>query len=351
MSGETFKAAILGASGYTGAELVRLLKDHPSILIEAMTADRFAGQELKSLFPHLASLKLPTMQKIDSVDFANIDVIFCCLPHGLTQDTISSLLKRFPNVKVVDLSADFRLVDAQVYETTYGGPHKAQELQKEAVYGLTEWERSSVSKARLVANPGCYTTTCQLPLIPLLKDALIQTEDIIVDAASGISGAGRAVKENLLLSEHDGNFSAYGVGNHRHGPEIDQVLSAASGVPITVSFTPHLLPFPRGILATTYIKLSPGKTIEDVRRSLDAAYNEEFFVHMLPVGKSPELKNVRGTNFCHIGVFEDRVPGKVILVSALDNLMKGASGQALQNMNLMLGLEETLGLDRLALVP
>ncbi len=351
MSSKGFKAAILGASGYTGAELVRLLHDHSRLSIEAMTADRYAGQELRALFPHLASLALPTMQKIEEVDFSAIDVVFCCLPHGLTQDTISELFQKYPAIKVVDLSADFRLENADVYEATYGGPHKAQELQKEAVYGLTEWARPEVSSARLVANPGCYTTTCQLPLIPLLKARLIQSTDIVIDAASGISGAGRAVKEHLLLSEHDGNFSAYGIGNHRHGPEIDQVLSNAAGSSIIVSFTPHLLPFPRGILATSYAKLADGKSVNDVRGALDQAYADEFFVHILQEGKSPELKNVRGTNFCQIGVFEDRVPGKVILVSALDNLMKGASGQALQNMNLMLGLPETMGLDRLALVP
>ena len=351
MSATSFKAAILGASGYTGAELVRLLHSHCAISIQALTADRFAGQELKSLFPHLATLNLPVMRKIEETDFSEIDVVFCCLPHGLTQDTISSLFDNYPDIKVVDLSADFRLSDPDVYEVTYGGPHKALKLQEEAVYGLTEWARDQVASARLVANPGCYTTTCQLPLVPLLKQGLISSDDIIVDAASGISGAGRAAKEHLMLSEHDGNFSAYGIGVHRHGPEIDQVLSGAAGQEVKVSFTPHLLPFSRGILATSYVKLAFRKTIDDIRTCLSQVYEKETFVNVLPEGQSPELKNVRGTNFCLIGVFADRVPGKIILVSALDNLMKGASGQALQNMNIMLGLEENMGLDCLALVP
>jgi N-acetyl-gamma-glutamyl-phosphate reductase len=272
------------------------------------------------------------------------------LPHGTTQKVIADLLAKAPATKVVDLSADFRLADPAAYAHWYGHAHAATELQKEAVYGLTEIYRDEVKKVRLVANPGCYTTCSELPLIPLLKAKAINPDEIVIDAKSGMTGAGRAAKEEMLFSEVSEGFHAYGVGHHRHMAELDQEFSKAAGREVVVTFTPHLVPLNRGILSTIYVrdlKASP----EDMHAVLAKAYASEPFVHVLPFGKLPQTRHVRGSNMTFIGVTNDRIPGRAIIVSVLDNLTKGASGQAVQNMNVMLGFPEATGVDQIAMFP
>jgi N-acetyl-gamma-glutamyl-phosphate reductase len=346
------KVGVLGASGYTGSELVRLLLRHPRVEIGLLTADRKANQEMRDVFPQFAPFALPRLVAIDGLDWAGagLDMIFCALPHGTTQKVIKSIFAAAPASKVVDLSADFRL-DAAAYATWYGHDHQAPDLQKQAVYGLAEIYRREIKHAHLVANPGCYTTCAQLPLVPLIKGKAIDLEEIVIDAKSGMTGAGRAAKEDMLFSEVAEGFHAYGVGHHRHMAELDQEFSKAAGRPVTVTFTPHLVPMNRGILSTIYVRGRRGKTAEDLHALLSNAYAKHAFVHVLPLGEMPETRHVRGSNMTFIGVAKDRVPGRAILVCALDNLVKGASGQAVQNMNLMLGYPETMGLEQVALFP
>ncbi|HEY4134731.1 MAG TPA: N-acetyl-gamma-glutamyl-phosphate reductase [Alphaproteobacteria bacterium] len=344
----TINTAILGASGYTGAELLRLLARHPNARVKALTAERRAGAAVGEVFPHLGNLDLPKMVKIADVDFSGIDVAFCALPHGLTQEVVAALP---PHLKIVDLSADFRLHDVATYAKWYGHEHLAPKLQEEAVYGITELARDAVAKARLVANPGCYPTSAQLPLIPLLEAGLIEADDIIIDAKSGVTGAGREAKEANLFAEVTEGIHAYGVGGHRHAPEIEQGLSDATGKPIIVNFTAHLMPMSRGILSSIYVKLAKGATADDLRAALAKRYAAEPFVHVMPAGSSPATRHVRGSNHCRMAVFADRVPGRAILVSVIDNLVKGASGQAVQNFNVMTGLPETTALEQEAMFP
>jgi N-acetyl-gamma-glutamyl-phosphate reductase len=342
------RIAILGASGYTGAELLRLLAHHPHASVVALTADRQAGKEIGAIFPHLRIRDLPRLQRIEEVDWDGIDLVFCCLPHGTTQEVIAGLPK---HLRILDLSADFRLADPARYEEWYGHPHRAVGLQGDAVYGLTEIMRAAISNARLVAVPGCYPTGAQLPLIPLVRAAVIDADDIVIDAKSGVTGAGRGLKETSLFAEVSEGIAAYGIASHRHMPEIEQGLSHAAGRPIRVSFTPHLMPINRGILSTIYVKTAAGATIADLRRTLEDAYRGERFVRVLPEGAVPATHHVRGSNLCLIGLAQDRLSGRAILVSAIDNLVKGASGQAVQDMNVMLGLDEGLGLEQEPLFP
>ena len=347
------RIGILGASGYTGAELVRLLLGHPRVEIALLTADRRAGQAMADVFPQFAGAELPRLVALDEVDWAGagFDLVFCALPHGTTQTVIKQLLAAAPETKVVDLSADFRLADLAAYARWYGHAHQAPELQEEAVYGLTEIYRRQVKKARLVANPGCYTTTAELPLIPLIKARAIDTGRIVIDSKSGVSGAGRAAKEANLFTEASEGIHAYGVGHHRHMAELDQELSRAAGKEVTVSFTPHLVPMNRGILATIYVETRRKLGAEDLHAILQEAYAREYFVHVMPFGQVPQTRHVRGTNYVQIGVARDRGEGRAIICSVLDNLTKGASGQAVQNMNLMLGFPETLALEGRAVFP
>jgi N-acetyl-gamma-glutamyl-phosphate reductase len=350
---KTANIAILGASGYTGTELVRLLLRHPRVTIAALTADRRAGKEMRDVFAHFAPYDLPRLISVDDIDWANagIDLAFCALPHGTTQTVIDTLLKAAPQTKIVDLSADFRLADTAAYATWYGHAHHAPALQGEAVYGLTEVYRREVRKARLVANPGCYTTCAQLPLVPLLKKRAIDPDEIVIDAKSGMTGAGRSAKEEMLFSEVSEGFHAYGVGKHRHMAELDQEFSKAAGRDVVVSFTPHLVPMNRGILSTIYVRGKRGRTAQELHAILDETYAKEGFVHVLPFGQTPQTRHVRGSNMTFIGVAADRQEGRAIIVSALDNLVKGASGQAIQNMNVMLGFPEDAGIAQIALFP
>jgi len=346
------KIGVLGASGYTGAELVRLLLRHPHVDIGLLTADRRAGKPMAEVFPQFAPFDLPTLQALDAVDWPALalDLVFCALPHGTTQEVISDLLKRAPAMKIVDLSADFRIADPAAYARWYGHPHGAVELQKKAVYGLTEIYRDKIKGAQLVANPGCYTTCAELALIPLLRGKAIDPDAIVIDAKSGMTGAGRAPREEMLFSEVSEGFHAYGVGNHRHMAELDQEFSLAAGRDVIASFTPHLVPMNRGIFSTIYVR-GPKAAPEDLHAVLAKAYAGEPFVYVLPFGKLPQSRHVRGSNMTFMGVTADRASGRAIIVSTLDNLTKGASGQAVQNMNLMLGFPETAGLEQVAMFP
>lgn len=344
----SIRVAILGASGYTGAELARLLARHPEMRMTVLTADRKAGQTMGDVFPHLAGMDLPRLVTIEEADWSQVDGVFCALPHGTTQEVIAALPR---DLKVVDLSADFRLFDVAQYAEWYGHEHAAPDLQKEAVYGMTELARDAVRSARLVANPGCYPTVVQLPLAPLLAAGLIEADDIIIDAKSGVSGAGRAAKEGTLHCEVSEGIHAYGVASHRHLPEIEQCLGNIIKRPLRVSFTPHLMPMNRGMQATTYVRLAKGASVADLRAELEKAYGDEQFVRVLGEGLVPATRHVRGSNNCLINVFADRPAGRAILISVIDNLVKGASGQALQNLNLMFGLPEEMGLEQQAIFP
>jgi N-acetyl-gamma-glutamyl-phosphate reductase len=361
---KTISTVILGASGYTGAELLRLLQNHPAFRIVALTGDSQAGKPIEAVYPHLRGRNLPALVKHTQVDFSTIQLVFCCLPHGTTQEIIASLPA---HVRIVDLSADFRLQDAAAYEEWYGHPHRALELQKSAVYGLTELNRERIQTSRLVANPGCYPTSILLPMMPLVEASLIDAHSIIANSLSGISGAGRAAKQEMLFTELDGGVSAYGIGRHRHVAEIEQELNRTAGsvAPplggsqialrdlvggIKISFTPHLVPMTRGMLSTIHATLAAGVTVEDVRAHLSNHYTNEPFVTVLESG-SASTHQVRGTNQCVISAHAGRLPGELILVSVIDNLVKGASGQALQNANLMFGLPETTNLELTAVFP
>ncbi len=345
---QRIRTAILGASGYTGAELLRLLPRHPNVEIAVVTGDTQAGQPIGAVFPHLAPAGLPDLVSVDQVDFGSIDMVFCCLPHGTTQEIIASLPER---VHIVDLSADFRLYDTATYAEWYGHEHRAPELQKQAVYGLSEHARSEISMARLVANPGCYPTCTLLPLLPLLEHGMIGADELIIDAKSGVTGAGRSPKRGLLYSEVSEGMAPYSVGGHRHIPEIEQALSMAAGHPVTVNFTPHLIPMRRGMIATIYTRCTEGNSASTLHSMLADTYRHEPFVQVLPSGQTPSTHAVRGVNACQIGVFPGRREGDVIIVSAIDNLMKGASGQAVQNMNIMYGWPETTALEDVAVFP
>jgi len=347
------KIGVLGASGYTGSELVRMLLRHPRAEIVLLTAERSAGKDMRDVFPQFSPFQLPALVALDGLDWAalGLDLVFCALPHATTQKVLQDLLVKSPSTKVVDLSADFRLADTAAYAKWYGHEHHAPDLQKEAVYGLAEIHRRAIRQARLVANPGCYTTCAQLPLIPLIKSKAIDLDEIVVDAKSGMTGAGRAAKEAMLFSEVSEGFNAYGVGHHRHMAELDQEFSLAAGRAVTVTFTPHLVPMNRGILSTIYVRGKRGRTAEDLHAILLKFYAKEPFVHVLPFGQTPQTRHVRGSNMTFIGVAKDRVAGRAIVISALDNLVKGASGQAIQNMNLVMGYPETMGIDQVALFP
>ncbi|MEP3055069.1 N-acetyl-gamma-glutamyl-phosphate reductase [Ascidiaceihabitans sp.] len=341
----THSIAILGASGYTGAELIRLIDGHSAMRIKALGAYSKAGQSIAQVFPHLRHLDLPDMVSFDKIDWSGIDLCFCALPHKTSQEVIRDLPK---TLKIVDLSADFRLRDPEAYAAWYGNPHSALEMQGEAVYGLTEFYRDEIRAARLVAGTGCNAATGQFALRPLIAAGVIDLDEIILDLKCAVSGAGRALKENLLHAELSEGYHAYAVGGtHRHLGEFDQEFTALAGRPVHVQFTPHLVPANRGILATTYVK-GDAQTIYD---TLAQAYVNEPFIEVLPMGEAPSTRHIRGSNFCHIGVIKDRIDGRAIVVAALDNLTKGSSGQALQNANLMLGVDETEGLMMAPLFP
>ena len=334
----TYTVAILGASGYTGAELVRLIATHPELKIGALSADRKAGLQMAEVFPHLRHMDLPPLVRVEEIDFREIDLCFCALPHGLSQALVATLPE---TVKVVDLGADFRLSDPAEYKKWYGLDHAAPELQKTAVYGLSEFFRDQIKNARLVAGTGCNAATVQFALRPLIENDVIDLDDIICDLKNGPSGAGRSLKENMLFTERSIDTRGYAFGGtHRHLGEFDEQFSKIAGRKVEIQFTPHLVPNSRGIVASCYLK-GDAATVHQV---LSDAYADEPFIVVLPFGSQPGSGDVMASNFCHIGVTGDRISGRTLVTATLDNLCKGSSGQALQNANLMLGLDETTGL-------
>ena len=344
------KVGVVGASGYTGADAVRLLARHPNVEIAALTANAHAGRPMTDVFPHFFMLDLPQLVKWEEVDWTELDAVFCGLPHGTTHEIIAAILAANPAIKVLDMSADFRLRDMDHYARWYGHEHRAPGLQGEAVYGLTELYRESIAAARLVACPGCYPTAALLALVPIVKAKLIDVNDIVIDAKSCVTGAGRGLKQNTLFSEAGEGLSPYAVGTHRHSPEIEQEIGVAAGGPVTLNFTPHLIPMSRGELCTCYVKLD-GATADDLRAALETAYRNEPFVHVASNGVVPQTQNVRGSNYVQIAVLADRIENRAIVISVLDNLVKGSAGQAIQNMNVMFGWPETAGIAQIALFP
>jgi N-acetyl-gamma-glutamyl-phosphate reductase len=342
------RIGILGASGYTGADLIRLAACHPNIEIGVLAASAHAGKPLAEVFPHFAFLAAPDLIKAEDADWDGCDVVFSGLPHGAAQDLIKALPR---DLRVIDMSADFRLRDPATYRQWYGREHGATELLAGAVYGLTEHYGDLIAHARLVACPGCYPTAALLALLPLVSGKLIDPGEIIIDAKSGTTGAGRSPKQNLLLAEAGEGLSPYAIAGHRHAPEIEQEIGLAAGRPVTINFTPHLIPMSRGELVTCYVRMQDAASADDLRAALDAAYRDKPFVNVAAPGIIPATQNVRGSNYCQIGVFADRIPGRAIVIGVIDNLVKGSAGQALQNFNLMFGLPETTGLRQLPLFP
>lgn len=342
--------AIVGASGYTGLELIRLLHCHPEVAVTCLTSEQSAGKPISEVFPTLRGRCDIVLENLEPVRISEkADIIFTALPHKAAMEVVPTFLKL--GKRVIDLSADYRLSDPAVYGEWYE-PHINPAGLKKAVYGLPEIRRAKIKGAKLVANPGCYPTSIILGLAPLLKKGLIELSSIIADSASGVTGAGRSAKVDSLYCEVNEGYKAYGVGGaHRHTPEIEQELSLLAGDPLKITFTPHLLPMDRGILSTIYA--SPKKKIST--EILVALYREfyagEPFVRVLAEGNLPSTAFVRGSNFCDIAPLVDPRTGRIIVVSAIDNLVKGASGQAVQNMNLVCGFPETMGLDGLALFP
>jgi N-acetyl-gamma-glutamyl-phosphate reductase len=334
------KVAVVGATGYTGRELVEILIRHQYVRPHYLTSESYAGQKFSDVYPRFRGLCDLPLEKPDNDRLAECDFIFAALPHGTSMKMVPGLLNT--GRPVVDLSGDFRLQDPGLYPVWYGYEHCHPEYLKQAVYGLPESNREKIKDARLVANPGCYPTAVQLPLAPLLAAGVAEAEDIIIDAKSGVSGAGRAARQPYHFPECTENFKAYKITGHQHIPEIEQGLAAAAGRQLKVVFTPHLVPMVRGILATIYLKIKARIAEEKIWDTFREYYDSEPFIRLLE--DLPETKHVSGTNYCDIAFRLDKRSCRLIVVSAIDNLVKGAAGQAVQNMNLMLGLPETAGL-------
>jgi len=341
--GKGHRVAIIGASGYTGEELVKLLLRHPAVELAAVTSRQNAGKALADVIPAvrgLTDLKFSAAD-IETVLKAKPEIVFMALPHGVSAEFVGPLLEK--NVTVIDLSADFRLKSAKAYEEFYGAKHAAPQLLAHAVYGLPELHREKIKKAKLIASPGCYPTSILLAAWPAIKNGLVKTTGMVADSLSGVSGAGRKAEVDLLFVECAGSAKAYGIPKHRHLSEIEQELSSMAGDSVTISFTPHLIPVSRGILTTLYLDLAKKLSQADAQKIYEKAYESETFVRVL--GETlPELKNVVGTNFCDVAVRVDPRMNRLVVISAEDNLLKGAGGQAVQSMNLVLGLPETTGL-------
>lgn len=345
----TIKAAIFGASGYTGQELTRILSGHPQVELVAVTSRRFAGKAVSDVFPSLCGLTSLKYEDATPERIAGLcDVAFLALPHGVSMDIAPAFVKA--GKKVIDLSADYRIRDLPTYEKWYA-KHKSAVLLADAVYGLPELYRSTIETSSLIANPGCYPTSIILGLAPALKNGLVDPSTIIADSASGVSGAGRDPLIGSLFCEVDGGFKAYKVGNHRHTPEIEQELAYLAGEAFAVTFTPHLLPVKRGILSTLYATLKKEISVGELRELYASFYHAEAFVRVCPEGVYPNVSSVAGSNYCDIGVAVDLRTRRIIVLSAIDNLIKGAAGQAVQNMNIMCSLPEDSGLKTAPLYP
>jgi len=347
---EKIKVAICGGSGYTGIELLRILSGHPQVIVKAVTSEKSAGKSVGTLFPHLHKYSNLIYEPLDKTGLLKkADLFFLALPHGASQEAVNFFFSK--GKRVIDLSADYRLSDPIVYEEWYGLPHKYPATLKKAVFGLPEIHRRNIRKAKLVANPGCYPTSAILGLLPAIKVRLIDVSSLIIDSKSGTTGAGRKADLAVSFCEVNEGFKAYAVGTHRHIPEIEQELSLAAGKDVTVNFTPHLLPVDRGILTTTYARLEKKIDAGMVEKIYRDTYKKEPFVRVLAHGLYPNIKNVKGTNYCDIGLKLNERTNTLIVITAIDNLVKGASGQAVQNMNIMLDVDETLALDTPAVFP
>ncbi len=343
------RVGIFGASGYTGQELLRILLRHGKVRVEAVTSRRFAGRPVRDVYPSFTGLTELSFTDLEPRQLAeSVDIVFLAVPHGVAMDFAASFLET--GRRLIDLSADFRLRDAACYGQWYG-KHRAEHVLREAVYGLPELYREKIRGARFVANPGCYPTSVILGMAPLLKGNFVDPGSIIADSKSGVSGAGREPQVGSLFCEVDGGFKAYKIAGHRHTPEIEQELSVLAGRDIRITFTPHLLPLNRGILSTIYASLAKDADAGAVLSAYRTFYREEPFVRVYPAGSFPNVSSVRGSNYCDIGVAVDKRTGRSIVVAAIDNLFKGASGQAVQNMNLMCGFPEATGLDICPLFP
>ncbi|BCJ87897.1 N-acetyl-gamma-glutamyl-phosphate reductase [Effusibacillus dendaii] len=343
------RTAIIGASGYTGIELLRLLHRHPQAEVTMVTGDSTAGKQITEVYPHLQEIYQQTVEAVDPQRIAEqADIAFLAMPSGHATEIVPALLTN--GIRVIDLGGDLRL-PADLYRTWYGKNPVPADVQQQAVYGLSEWFCDEIQNARLIANPGCYPTATLLALLPLVKAGAIEPDSIIVDAKSGVSGAGRGVALGSLFSEVNENFKAYKVNQHQHTPEIEQQLARVAGEQITVTFTPHLVPMTRGILATCYGKVKEGWTQRRLMDLYTDVYAGKSFVRIRPFGNYPQTKEVTGSNFCDIGLSLDERTGRLTVLSAIDNLVKGASGQAVQNLNIMTGMPETEGLLSVPMYP
>ncbi|MEN2983541.1 MAG: N-acetyl-gamma-glutamyl-phosphate reductase [Dictyoglomaceae bacterium] len=343
------KVSVLGSTGYTGVELVRILKSHPKVDIIFLTSQSYVGKPFSEVYPHFYGLLdyICEEEKTEEI-VEKSDCIFTALPHGHAMNIAKEVFEK--DKVIIDLGADFRIKDPQIYEEWYKIEHTAKELLPHAVYGLPEVYRDKIKKSKIIANPGCYPTSIVLALYPLLKENLIE-ENIIIDSKSGVSGAGRSLSLNTHFCEVNENIKAYNILNHRHVPEIEQELSNIAKKEIKISFTPHLIPINRGILSTIYGKLKKKASYEEILEIYKSFYKNERFIRILPKEILPNTKNVLGTNFCDIGFAIDKRTDRIIIVSVIDNLIKGASGQAVQNMNIIFGFEEDEGLKNISFYP
>ncbi len=344
------KAGIIGATGYAGGELVRILTAHKEVKVVWYGSKSYIDRKYSSVYRNMFKV-IEDICLDDNIEelASQVDVIFTATPQGYLASLLSEAI--LSKVKIIDLSADFRIKDVSVYEKWYNIEHKSPEYIEEAVYGLCEVNREQIKSARLIANPGCYTTCSILTILPLLKAGLIRPESIIVDAKSGTSGAGRGAKVDNLFCEVNENIKAYAVASHRHTPEIEEQLGYAAGEKIVINFTPHLIPMNRGILVTAYADLKEDVGYEVIRKAYETCYKQEVFVRLLEEGQCPETKWVEGSNYIDLNVVKDERTGRVIMMGAIDNLMKGAAGQAVQNMNLMFGINEHEGLELIPMFP
>ncbi len=344
------KAGVIGATGYAGNELVRLLMQHPEVELKTVTSQRYIGKEFSEVYEGYREIN-PLICEEEAIEkmAEECDVVFLALPHGVAAKKVTKEILQ--KTVIIDFGADFRLQDVEDYEKWYGLQHEGQELLKQAVYGLCEVNREKIKKARLIANPGCYTTCSILSLLPLTAEHLVDNKSMIIDAKSGVSGAGRGLVTGSLYCEVNENIKAYKIASHRHTPEIEEQLSYAAGEKITLSFTPHLTPMNRGILATCYASLKEGVTEQDVRKAYEKWYGKEYFVRVTKEGIFPETRWVKGSNFVDIGFTVDERTKRIIVIGAIDNLVKGAAGQAVQNMNLVFGLKEDTGLCQAPIFP
>ena len=339
------RVGVVGATGYAGAELVRILCGHPQVELSILTSRQFAGVKFDRVYPAMAGCLSLTCEELDVAKVSDrADIVFLALPHQLPMTLVPQFLAR--NVRVVDLSADFRFNDAALYESAYQ-PHKAKDLLDRAVYGLSEIYFDSIRTAALIGNPGCYPTSALLPLIPLVRENFLDLDTLIVDSKSGVSGAGRSLAITSHYCEVNESFKAYKVASHRHNPEMNAILSREASRPVELTFVPHLVPMSRGMLTTIYASPIRNLQVQDIGNCLKSAYSDHVFIRLCPDGRGPDTLHVKGTNFCDIGFKLDKRSNRLILISAIDNLVKGAAGQAVQNMNIMLGLDASAGLSHM----